>query len=394
MPRKLEVGATLSRVFELYGQQAGVLLPAAAVIFLIPAVAALLVGGAVGLAFIVSLVGIVAGFWYQGVVVAAVQDMEDGRRDFSVGELFRSVGPYLGTLVGAGILAGLGILLGLVLLIVPGLVLLTWWALIAPVVVLERAGVTQALGRSRELVRGNGWQVFGIIVLLTIIQAIGSGILRAIAIGISDTRLADAIGSYVGNVLVAPLTGIAATVVYLRLREAKVWEGSGSTPTDFAPPVAPTAGGRPEDPARPAGPDEPPTGGVPLPGGSPAATSPAPPAGEEAWPSASDQGGTPPADEQAGPPPASGAAASDRGAPSASEQAWTPPPEHEPAISPPPESGPGREEEQRAAQSRREAAAAFGEPEEQASPFAEPAPPRGDEPPEERRGSIPPPGRE
>ncbi|HSD77096.1 MAG TPA: hypothetical protein VLA98_06810, partial [Solirubrobacteraceae bacterium] len=255
MSRKLDVGGTLSRVFELYGQQAGVLLPAAAIIFLIPAVAALLVGGgsaAVGLALIVSIVGIVAGFWYQGVVVAAVQDMEDGRRDFSVGELFSSVRPFVATLIGAGILAGLGIGIGFILLIVPGLILLTWWALIAPVIVLERTGVMASFGRSRELVRGNGWPVFGIIVLLAIVQALAAGILRGIAIGISDTRVADAVGSYVGNVLVAPLTGIAATVVYLRLREAKVWEGSGAAPTDFAPPASPTPAGPHAAPEAPA----------------------------------------------------------------------------------------------------------------------------------------------
>jgi hypothetical protein len=265
MSRKLDVGGTLSRVFDLYAQQAGVLLPAAAIIFLIPGAAALLVGtgsAAAGLALVVVAVGIVAGFWYQGVVVAAVQDMEDGRRDFSVGELFGSVRPFVGQLIAAGILAGIGIGIGVLLLVIPGLVLLTWWAVIAPVIVLERTGVTTAFGRSRALVRGNGWQVFGIIVLLAIVQAVVATILRAIAVGISDTRAADAIGSYLGNVLVAPLTGIAATVVYLRLREAKVWEGSGTAPTDFAPPASPTPG--PPSPS----PGVPPRGGAPLPGES------------------------------------------------------------------------------------------------------------------------------
>src|SRR3954447_2073467 len=277
MPPKLEVGATLSRVFALYGEQAGVLLPAAAIIFLIPALAALIVGGggaALGLALIVSLAGIVAGFWYQGVVVAAVQDMEDGRRDFSVGELFASVKPYVLPLVAAGILPGLGILIGLVLFIIPGLILLTWWALIAPVIVLERAGVLQSFGRSRDLVRGNGLKVFALIVLLAILQAIVSTGLREIALTIDASRGADAIGSYIGNVLVAPLTGIAATVVYLRLREAKVWEGSGTAPTDFAPPESPTPVG-PSAPERAA--SGPPSGGTPLPGASAPAASPAAP---------------------------------------------------------------------------------------------------------------------
>ena len=49
----------------------------------------------------------------------------------------------------AGLLAGICIALGFVLLIVPGLVLLTIWAVIAPVIVIERTGALEAFGRSR-----------------------------------------------------------------------------------------------------------------------------------------------------------------------------------------------------------------------------------------------------
>ena len=107
------------------------------------------------------------------------------------------------------------------LLIVPGLVLLTWWALIAPAIVLEGTGVGGAFGRSRELVRGHGWQVFGIIVVLGIVQVVVGILLAVVAVAISDGRVADALGTYVGSVLVAPLSALAATVVYLRLRKIK-----------------------------------------------------------------------------------------------------------------------------------------------------------------------------
>ena len=88
----------------------------------------------------------------QGALVYAVEDVRDGRIDSSIGELFERVRPYLGTLIISGILAGLGIAVGLVLLIVPGLILLTWWCLIVPVIVLEGRQVGEAFTRSRELV--------------------------------------------------------------------------------------------------------------------------------------------------------------------------------------------------------------------------------------------------
>ena len=46
-----------------------------------------------------------------------------------------------------------------------GLVLLTWWILIIPVIVLEGTRAGEAFSRSRELVRGHGWSVFGVIEL-------------------------------------------------------------------------------------------------------------------------------------------------------------------------------------------------------------------------------------
>lgn len=270
MSKKLDIGATLSRVFDLYREQAGVLLPAAAVIFLIPAVAAAAVGtnpASAGLVVLLLVVAVVAGYWYQGLVVEAVRDIEeDGRRDFSVGDLFRSAAPFVGPLVLAGILAGIGIAIGLVLLVVPGLVLLTWWSLIAPVIVLERASVGAAFGRSRSLVRGNGWQVFGILVLLAIVQALAASVLRQVALAISDGRASEAIGGYVGNVLIAPLTALAATVVYLRLRAVHgepplgARDGAGGRADSAAATTMPDVG---LDDQRPAGP---PTGGEALPG--------------------------------------------------------------------------------------------------------------------------------
>jgi hypothetical protein len=54
---------------------------------------------------------------------------------------------------------------------------------VAPVTVLERPGVWGAFGRSRELVSGNGWNVFGVIVLVFLVIAVVS-----LAAGLAATR--------------------------------------------------------------------------------------------------------------------------------------------------------------------------------------------------------------
>ena len=110
-------------------------------------------------------------------VVELVADVQDGRRDASAGQLLRAVTPVLGQLILVGIVAGIGILIGFILIIIPGLILATLWSVAAPVVVLEHPGGLRAFGRSRELVRGNGWNVFAVILLLVILVGlVGLGI--------------------------------------------------------------------------------------------------------------------------------------------------------------------------------------------------------------------------
>jgi hypothetical protein len=67
------------------------------------------------LALLGAAVGLAASFLYTGYVVKLVQDVRDGRRDFTVGELFSHAAPYVGTLVLNGILAGIAIFIGFVL---------------------------------------------------------------------------------------------------------------------------------------------------------------------------------------------------------------------------------------------------------------------------------------
>jgi hypothetical protein len=179
-------------------------------------------------ALIAALISLVALFWVQGALAAAVEDIRDGRADLSIGETFSRARAHLGSIVVAGVLAGIGVFLGLLLLIVPGLVLMTWWAVIIPVIVLERTSAGEAFGRSRELVRGYGWNVFGVIVL-TILLLIGVGIV----LGIVLTPLADWLRSSVSNIvtgtLTAPFIALVWTLLYLRLRQAK------STPAADSP---------------------------------------------------------------------------------------------------------------------------------------------------------------
>jgi hypothetical protein len=217
MGSRLEAGAVIRRVLQIYVDQAPVLMPAAAVVFVFTGVLrGVLVASGGGLSLLALLIGLVAGMLFTGMVVELVADVQDGRRDATPGQLLRAVTPVLGQLIAVGIVAGIGVVIGLILLIIPGLVLLTVWSVAAPVVVLERPPGLQALGRSRELVRGNGWPVFWVILVLDILVAIVAGALDlgAYAAGTG----AGIVVTVIVGVLTAPLSALAAAVMYFELR--------------------------------------------------------------------------------------------------------------------------------------------------------------------------------
>ena len=212
----------LSEAWGMYKAHWRHLIPIALVVYVALALATLVLAAAltwlgIVLGFVISIVGT---FWVQGALTQAVDDIRDGRPDLSLGETFARVQPRLGSIVVAGLLAGLGIAVGLILLIVPGLVLLTWWVLIIPVVVLEQRSAGEAFGRSRELVRGFGWNVFGVIVL-TFLVLIGVGIvLNVILYPVADW-LQGFLSNVISGTLTTPFIALVWTLLYFRLRGVK-----------------------------------------------------------------------------------------------------------------------------------------------------------------------------
>lgn len=234
MERKLSVNDALGEVFRIYREHAGVLLPVAFWLFLIVAVVNGLTEGDISLFWLGLVVSLAVGTLYQGMVVELVRDVQDGRLDASVGDLMRSVLPVLGPLIGAGILSGIGIAAGFFLLVVPGLILLTMWAVIAPVIVVEHRGVFDAFGRSRQLVKGQGWPVFGTVVVAFLIALVAGVVFLLIANSIADGPIIRIVFSALASMITAPIEALVASVLYFRLLAIS---SSASAPA-ASPPVA------------------------------------------------------------------------------------------------------------------------------------------------------------
>jgi MFS family permease len=211
---RLKPGEVIGSALEIYGAQVWVLIPAAIAVFAILAVARVIFTGAAGA--LVSILSIILTTFYQGMVVELVRDVQDGRRDSSVGQLFGSVAPIVLPLIGLSLVVGLGVVVGFVLLIVPGIYLMTIWAVAAPSFVIERRGVFAAIGRSRELVKGHGWQVLGVIAVILVLALLTGIVVGELASGLGNGGVA--VVQWAATVIVSPFTALVSAVMYFSLR--------------------------------------------------------------------------------------------------------------------------------------------------------------------------------
>jgi hypothetical protein len=223
----------LAEAWGLYRRFAGHFLAIAFALYLITAgiVALLTVSAGVTGYFLAAVIEFIAAFLVQATMVKAVQDVRDGRADLSIGATISTAARYVLPVAGASILAGIGIGIGLVLLVVPGLILLTYWSLIVPNIVVGESGAMASFGKSWRAISGHFWQAFGTYVLVFLIW-----IAVNIALGLVLLAVPAAVRSFVSTViagtLLAPFYALVVTLVYYRLSEANA-----------AAPAAPSRGG-------------------------------------------------------------------------------------------------------------------------------------------------------
>jgi hypothetical protein len=215
------LSGVLGESWKIYRAHAAHLLVIAFAIYVVAAIVAgllALAGGIFG-ALLGSIVELFAAFLVQAALVKAVQDVRDGRVDLSVAETVTASTAYIWPVAAASILAGIAITIGFILVIVPGLYLITIWAVIVPVIVIERSGALASFGRSRQLVRGHGWQVFGTLVLVFVILLVVDLVLGLIFVAL-PLLLRNGLSTVVSGTVIAPFLALVVTLIYYRLAGA------------------------------------------------------------------------------------------------------------------------------------------------------------------------------
>jgi hypothetical protein len=211
------LAGVLSEAWQMYRAHAWHMLAIAFVIYVAAAIVAavLTLAGLAG-ALLGSVVEVFAAFLLQAALVKAVQDVRDGRADLSISETVSAATPYLWPVAAASILAGIAISIGLFLVIVPGLWLITIWAVIVPVIVIERSGALDSFGRSTRLVRGHGWHVFGTLVLVFVIMIVADLVLGVVFLAL-PLFWRSGLSTIISGTLIAPFLALVVTLIYYRL---------------------------------------------------------------------------------------------------------------------------------------------------------------------------------
>lgn len=194
-----------------------------------------------------------------GAVYRAVTDVALGRPATVASVLRETLARYvpllglIGLVFVFAIVWVIAFVVGLVLLVLPGLAVLCLgvylavrWTLTVAAMMAEDVGPIRGLGRSWNLVRGQWWRTFGILLIVGLMQAvIGYALgflfgLIASAVTSGDVQLAViAVGSTILGALVSPITTIAIVLLYFDLRVRKEGLDLDQLATQTSPGPAP-----------------------------------------------------------------------------------------------------------------------------------------------------------
>ena len=139
----------------------------------------------------ITVIGLLAIPAVIGGYVESMIRMARGEK-VGIGDFFKTGFNRFGTLLGASILSFLGIVIGFICLIIPGIYLMIRWYFLYQVIVDRDASVFESFKQSADMVTGQFWIILTLVILITVIQAIGGTIVVGTLVTIPYTSLLTA----------------------------------------------------------------------------------------------------------------------------------------------------------------------------------------------------------
>lgn len=222
---ELQIGEVIRRAFELLVDN---IVTLAILAFLIVGVPSLLLSGNLFAKDVLH-----RGFWIgwtgnglvlalcQALLTAAVMNTiaraEAGDAQLPVSQTIQDAVPVVLSVFFTALLYGIVVGIGFWLLVLPGVYLMVRYFVAIPVAALEKPGIMASLGRSADLTSGNRWVIFGLIVVLLILNyVLGTLVWAAFGLlGLGELAEALLTSTFAG------FSAIVAVLVYRALRTAK-----------------------------------------------------------------------------------------------------------------------------------------------------------------------------
>ena len=226
--RPMDMGAIYDGAFTLYRTHFVTLVGAVGVIVVPVALLEIAVGP---LGF---LLGIIAGLVTPAIGALVARDAAAGVTP-TIGGVWSRMARLVLPLLVTTIIVGIVVMVGTIFLIIPGVLFYVWFSLSAQAIAIDDRRYFSAMGRSRELVRGSWWRVFGILLLAAILLGIATelvqsfvtvvlalvGIGHGLALASTQTHadvVPAAIGTAVGSLVVSPVGALISALLFFDLR--------------------------------------------------------------------------------------------------------------------------------------------------------------------------------
>lgn len=232
--RPMDLGDILNTTFNMYRENFALFAGICAVIVIPQAIVLSALAASHDALFLLlsGLISLAVPYLLTGALAQAVSARYLGR-PMTIAQAYEALGTgTILTLIGVSFLGAILVLIGLILIIIPGIYISVRFTVASQAAVLERQSVTGSLRRSWELVEGNWWRVFGIVIVVTILVAVLEGLAGRIVGAVAGDVLGTGLSTAVVGIFIQPIQAIALTLLYYDLRIRK--EG-GTTPSTSEP---------------------------------------------------------------------------------------------------------------------------------------------------------------
>jgi hypothetical protein len=172
--------------------------------------------------FVVQLIGNLMFLVCQGAIAVLVAAAIEQDRALSASEVLRALGDRAGSVIAVSIMSGILIMIGTLLLVIPGILIAVWTVVATPVVAIEGLKNSAALGRSRDLARGQFWHVLGTMFLswlIVLVFVLGGALVLGLLFGI--VGMPSGLTQMLSGLLMVPLfplVGVTTSLLYYDLR--------------------------------------------------------------------------------------------------------------------------------------------------------------------------------